>query len=364
MSMRTNKIKIICGAIFFIIALILSIMNALSDKGLQVKEWNNYYTENNIVFFYEDNNAIFKKLNSTYKISEAISGEAKETDKVLKVVELVNSIVEYDDVADSDLDNAYDILESKKDEKKTSLKDMAIITRDMLASVNIYSRVGTFRKKDSQFSNKYEYSVIEYWSKENNKWIMIDVKDQGVFYDKDDKLAAIEVLNKGLSKVSYLGNTAQKDYKNNLSKYLSTYSIAIDNTAYDKKSNSYVTYVGEKGKVELKYKNKYAYPSIYTHDTKLFGLSPFNHQHGSDKGAYIILSLKEETENNEKIDTAIIGGFKDASIINKYYLNINNQGFEEVNKYKQIRLNKGITTIKLSLDGVNTVSSITLKNNK
>lgn len=362
--MRKNKIKIIGGAIFLVVAIILSIINP-KNKGLQVTDWNNYYNEDNIVFFFEkSNNSVIKDLGKTYDLENYVSGEKSELDKVLKVAGLVNTLVEYDGVADTNLNNATEILAQKTEAKKTSAKDMAIITRDMLTSLNIYSRVGTFRKKNSQSQNNYEYTVLEYWSSESNKWIMIDVRDIGVFYNRDRKLSAIEVLNSDIGKISYLGNTPQKDYKNNLIKYLSSYSVAIDNGISSYRSNSYVTYLKEKVDVELKYKNKFAQPSIYTRESKLFERSPFNSKYGRDEKAYIILSVdeKEDDSTKEVVKSFIIGGFKDDKIMDKYYLNINNQGYEEVNKYKQIPLKKGFTKIELSLDGTNTISSVTFYN--
>ena len=328
-------------------------------------EWNNFYNEDNIVFFYEkNNNSIIRELGKTYELESYVSGEKSELDKVLKVVGLVNTLVEYDGVADTNLNNAAEILAQKTESKKTSARDMAIITRDMLTSLNIYSRVGTFRKKNSQFENSYEYTVLEYWSSENNKWIMIDVKDQGIFYDKDKKLSAIEVLSSNMGKISYLGNTPQKNYKNNLIKYLSSYSISIDNGISSYKSNSYVTYLKEKVNVEIKYKNKFAQPSIFTRESKLFERSPFNSKYGRDKKAYIILAADEKVDEKTKEVTKnfIIGGFKDDKIMDKYYLNIDNQGYEEVEKYKKIPLKKGVTKIELSLDGINTISSVTFDN--
>lgn len=363
--MKKNNLKVIAGAIFFIMAIILGIINMKNDKGLQVTEWNNYYNEDNIVFFYEKNtNSKIKELNQSYNINRLVSGEKSELDKVLKVTSLVNNLVEYDGVADTNLNNGIEILEKKKEEIKTSSKDMAIITRDMLTSLNIYSRVGTFRKKNSQFESSYEYSVLEYWSSENNKWVMIDVRDEGVFYDKDRKLSAIEVLSSDIRKISYLGKTPQKDYKNKLNEYLASYSIPIDNGISDNKSNSYITYLKEKVDVEIKYKNKFAQPSIFTRETKLFERSPFNSQYGRDEKAYIILSAteKQDEKTKESSTSLIIGGFKDDKIMDKYYLNINGKGYEEVEKYKQISLEKGITKIELSLDGATVISSITLNN--
>lgn len=365
--MKKNKVKIIAGAIFFTLVIILGIKNMIDSRGIKVEEWNNFYSENNIVFFYgKSTQDKIKELNNLYNLNNVVGEEKSELDKILKVANFVNNIVEYDDVADTNLNSGYEILDAKKEEKKTSAKDIAIITRDMLTSMNVYSRVGIFRKKNSQFSDKYEYPVVEYWSSEDNKWIMLDAKDEGIFYNKDKKLSAIEVLSSDIGKISYLGNTSQKDYKENIVDYLNSYSIAIDNSISDNKSNSYVTYLKDKVNVEIKYKNKFASPTIYTKESKLFEVSPYNRKYGRDEKAYIILapSEVEDKESKDKVVNLIIGGFKDDKIMDKYYLNINGAGYEEVDKYKQITLNKGTTRIELSLDGTTAVSSIKINKQK
>lgn len=61
-----------------------------------------------------------------------VNTEEKEFDKVLKCTNIVRELVEKDDVLETGLNNAFDILEKKGDSKKVNFKDAAIIARDII----------------------------------------------------------------------------------------------------------------------------------------------------------------------------------------------------------------------------------------
>lgn len=364
---RRNTFKIILGVIVVFGGALLGIVNQMNYKGIKVEKWDNYYNESNIVFFYEDfSSSKIKFLEDTYHLKEATKDEKTDLDKVIKITNIVNKIVEYDDVDNENLNSAYDILVDKGDKKKVSNKDMAIITRDMLSSIGINSRVGMYRSKNAQFKEKSQYYIVEFWSKEFSKWIAVDCIDQGYFVSGDTKLSAMEVLTDNFKNVSYLGKSSQKDYKNKIKKYLDSYSLQIDNTILNEKSNSYVTYLKDKDALELKYINKFAPPTIFTEETKLFEKSPYERRIGTDEKAYLILSLinSKSEENNGSITEIIIAGFKDGSVIKEYYVNIDGKGYEKVNSYTKTELKKGKTSIELSLDGQTPISSVEINREK
>lgn len=366
-SMKANKIKIYFGVFLLAIAIGLTILNVFNTKGINIKSWDNYYNENNIIFFYDEMpDEKLNKLNETYKVKEHIDGETSEIEKVLKIVDIVNTIVEADDVKESGFRNGYDILLQKTVSKKASNKDMAIITRDLLSSVGIKSRIGVFRGKNAQFDRKSEYYIVEYWSNQYTKWIVVDFLDKGYFLEGDNKLSAIEVLTKGLKNISYLGESSQRDYKNKLNKYMASYSLAIENSSYQIRSNCYVTYLKNKDALIIKYKDTFAPPTVFTEEIKLFEKSPFDKAVGSDEKAYILLSgltskPSDENSKDEKALKFLVAGFKDDKVISSYYLNINGAGYEEIKEYKEIELEKGTTKIELSLDGQTTLSSVVIE---
>lgn len=382
--MKANKFKIIAGIILIIgLPMMMLYAKAKYSEGINITKWDNYYDENNIVFFYEDSkNEKNTLLNEKYNISDYTNTEEKEFDRVLKATNIVKSLVEKDDVLETGLNNAYDILEKKGDSKKVNFKDMAIIARDVVNCTGIKTRIGVFRKGDAQHSSNYEYYVIEYWSTELNKWVMIDFLDQGYFDDDQGKLSAMEVLNCNLKKTPYTGNTAQKDYKNNLNKFLSSYSVNIENSNTSKRSNCSVTYIKNNNALEIKFKNKYPSPTIFTKETQLFEKSPFNDLVKHDEKAYLLIcpsKLTEHSKDNPKDtgsssesetdevkvvgDKVLISAFQDDKVMKSFYLNINGSGFEEVEDYKEYVLEKGTTTIELSTDGTTVVSSVAIDKN-
>ena len=366
-TMKANIFKIILGTVVVFGGALLGIVNQMSYKGIKVEKWDNYYNESNIVFFYEDfSSDKIKFLEDTYHLKEATKDEKTDLDKAIKITNIVNKIVEYDDIESKNLNSAYDILVEKGDGKKVSNKDLAIITRDMLSSIGINSRVGIYRSKNAQFKEKSQYYIVEFWSRQYGKWIAVDCIDQGYFVNGDTKLSAIEVLTNNFKDVSYLGKSSQKDYKNKLKKYLDSYSLQIDNTILYDKSNSYVTYLKDKDALELKYINGFAPPTIFTEETKLFEKSPYEGRIGRDEKAHLILSLinSKNEESNESMTEVIIAGFKDSGVIKECYVNIDGKGYEKINSYTNTELKKGKTSIQLSLDGQTPISSVEINREK
>lgn len=362
-------ICIICIMLFFI-----HFSKGNEVKELEILTWDNYYQENNIAFFYDDeNNERIKSLDTAYEVKNKLNECDSEIDKVLKSVDIAQTLCQYDDINDLNQKSGYDILKKLGGRSKVSGKDMAIIDRDLLASYGFKSRVGVFRSKNAAFDKKYSYYVVEYWSTEKNKWIMIDPIDRGYFREKDTLLSAIEVITKEYNHLFYEGKTKEKDYKNNLKKYLDSYSIEIDNTIKNNKSNAVINYVKNELGLDIKFKDKFAPPTIFTQDTKLFERNPTDNKIGQDKNAYLILMEKQDLvkmadKNQGKKDNKdsvfmILGAFKDGKIMNEYYLSTNNSEYERINRYKEIEIPKGETEYTLSTDGVNPVSKIILRKN-
>lgn len=366
-TIKSNIFKIIIGTIILFGGIILGIVNQMSYKGIKVTKWDNYYNENNIVFFYENPlNDKIKILQETYNLKEAAKEQKSDLEKVIKIVEIANKIAEYDDIESRNLNSAYDIIAEKGTQKKVANKDLAIIVRDMLSSIGYDSRVGIYRSSNAQFKQKSQYYIVEFWSRDYSKWIAIDCIDKGYFMKGNTKLSALEVLTSNLRDVAYLGKSSQKDYKNKLNKYLNSYSLQIDNTILNNKSNSYITYLKHKEALELKYIGEFAPPTIYTEQAKLFEKSPYKRRIGIDEKAYLILSLinSKNKDNDKNITEVIIAGFKDGRIIKDSYININNNGYEKIDKYKKIELKKGKTLIDLSLDGEIPISSVEINKEK
>ena len=60
--------------------------------------------------------------------------------------------------------------------------------------------------------------------------------------------------------------------------------------------------------------------------------------------------MKSEEEDVERF---VVGGFKDGSIMDEYYVGRNDGSFEKVNEYFEVELIKGENMISISCDGIN-----------
>lgn len=368
-STKSNNFRIVLGIAITVTLLVLGSLNHLYRRGINVKEYNNFYNENNIVLFYEEENSTeIKKLDDKYGITDYVENEETQFDKVLKSLNILSTIAEKDGLKDSELNSGYAILEKKNGAKKVSFKDMAIIARDIMSATGVKTRIGAFRSKDAQYDTDYEYYVVEYWSTEYSKWVMIDFLDQGYFSDDNDiKLSALEVINCNLRKTPYTGKTTQKKYKNKLNKYLESYYVDIENSSTKIRSNCDIAYVKDESDINLKFYNRIPKPTIYTNQINLFEKSPFDRGVSSDENAYILLYLSEFIRDksmfSSKDETLVIAAFNQDRTVKNFYLNINDSGYEKIENQKEITLTKGTNKIELSLDGEKTESSLIIEKN-
>ena len=366
MKIKERIIKILIVTAIIIIGGVLYKINKESYK-VEIKEWNNIYNENNIKFFYgESSDPKIKQLSEVYKTKELVASEETELNKVLKIVDIVNSIVEFDDVLISKKTNAFDILQEKAEHKKVSQRDMSIITRDLLLSTDIKARSGEFKGLNKNTAEGESYYVVEYWSEEYNKWVMLDFKDRGYIEKNNIPCSAIEIISSFDKEMKYIGKKNSKDYIKDLKKILDTYTINIDNSIGMEKSNSYIEFVKDKKYINIKFNNKYLPPTVFTENEGLFNKSPNESEIGTDENSYIILMKKEnnKVDSESNAESFIVGGFKNGRIINSYYIRQNDSELKKVEKYEDIELIDGENIIEISEDGSNILSYINIKYDK
>ena len=365
-----KKEKIIKWLILVIIVAVgitLYVINSNKKEGLRITTWDNIYNENNVNMFYDDKDSVnnskkLSSLNSNYKIKDYVASAKNEKEKALKTMELLKEIVEYDDVPDSISTDGYGILQEKGASKKVSDRDMAYIARDFLKVAGFYSRFGEFRKAEPQFEENPSYYVVEFWSETNNKWIMIDFKDEGYFEKADMPLSAMDVISENINKLVYIGNDTQSNYRKNLHKYMSSYTVAIDNTVKMDNSNSYITYCSSEKDIDLMKSNSYLGATIFTTSDVMINRKPKEEVHEKDNKAYLILMKKPLKEQGDF--TYVVGAFKDGAIIKEAYINANNEGFKLVDGYLDVELQDGKNEIQLSLDGHTVISKIVIEKDK
>lgn len=354
--------KLIGLIIIVIVAGFLFYKNFQPQQGIRVTKWDNLYNENNIKLYYEDANTVsqnnnLQALRKTYKVDEILSKGETEIDKVLKTVDILNSIVEYDDVADSNLLDGYEILKEKDNKKKATGREMAVIERDLLYTAGFQARVGEFRKSEPQFQDTPGYYVVEYYSIESNKWVMIDFRHRAYFSKGDIKQSAIEVLKSDTEKLKFTGKDKYSEYKKEFKKYLSSYTISIDNTISAENSNSNITYITSEKDIDIMEGDKYLASTIFTKNKDIFSDEPSYEPSGKDKSTKLILLKKQEAKDSKNL--YVIGAFRDSTVINNYYIKINNADWKLIDGvYYEYKLIDGENKIELSLDGKNTISTI------
>lgn len=337
------------------------------EKGITIKTWDSIYNENNIKFFYEDLSAEktesgLAKLDSEYKIKDSIKNLTSEKDIINKGMDILDSIADVDDISETNLTSGYAIISNLAGRKKLAPRDMAVLQRDIFLCEGIEARVGEFRKENPKKEKNPSYYVVEYWSTKYSKWVMIDVSNNGYLEKNGEPLSSIEVMQSKMSDLTYVGSMAQNDFKDKIKKYLSSYTIAIDNTLDNKRSNTFITYTTNKKDITLKIGNKYAPCTIYTTNKDLFSCDPSKKIEGKDSKAYLVI-MKDPEEKSED-NAYIIGAFKDDAILDQYYLKINDDEMEKVVKYKNIELSEGTTNISLLVDGQVVEAKIEIENNK
>ena len=365
----SKKTKIVRGLLILILIIggTALIYKNKSTVKVAVNQWDNIYNENNLIFFYGDNkDEKIKVLNELYNIGNEVSGEPNSLKKAIKVSEILENIIAFDDVPNSKSINGFDIIKEKNGSKKASARDVAIIYRDFLESIGLTARVGEFKRTNIQDKNQKSYYVVEFWNKSDNKWVMVDFIDHGYFDNQGFPCSATEVLNAEIRNLNYIGKSDRSEYIQKLKKVLYTYTVAIDNTTNMSKSNSYLTYFKNKEDITLIFKGKYLPPTIFTENEELVNKNPMDFKIGSDEKPYIILMKKQQENTAEEVleNSFIVGGFKSGSIMDKFYLRINNGAFEEMKSYADLYLENGLNTIEISLDGETTLNKIEIQYNK
>lgn len=355
--------KIIKGSLVLLIIIISFsfIFNNKLKHGLKIKKWDNIYNENNINFFFSNvDDEKIKILKHTNNVEEKVKNEKDMLKKAINVIGVLNEIITFDDIPSTNRINGFDILNDKGASKKASARDLGIIYRDVLESLGYTARLGEFKRTNTSFNKEKSYYVVEYWSKEYNKWIMIDFIDKGYFDNNGFPCSAMELLDIEIRNLNYNGNTDRRDYIPMLKKVLYTYTINIDNTTDMKRSNSYLTYIKDKNDIKLKFKGNYLPPTIFTENKDLMNKNPIEESISQDKKAYIVLMKKQEDSNESDANKAafIIGAFNDGKVMEEYYIREKAGEFIKVKKYMDIILTEESNTIDLSLNAKDVISSI------
>jgi len=363
--LKKSKAKIIFVALVTALALLSGCKKESVKKTLEVSKWDNLYEGKNIHFYYEDFvNTQIEELNRLYQLNGTIGSKGDELERALKITEWIHSKMKYDQGSISAKDNAIEILKEKETAPKASDREFSIVFNQACTALGIYARRGEFRVKNAEIAKERDYyKVNEIWSDKYNKWIMIDPSAKVYITRENIPLSAMEIVESKLENIEVKGLEDSKDYINRLKNLIYSYTINIDNSIYGKKrSNSFITYLPKGEMPELKFKNGYAPPSIYVNTNTLFNISPKVEyvDDKSDKIPTMILMKKITEEQKSDNKTFVVGVFNNSVMVDTYYLKINDEEWEKINKYKEVTLNKGSNTISLSLDGKEVIREIVI----
>jgi hypothetical protein len=362
--MKDKKIirKIVIVICFFIVLSNLSACKS-QQKDLSVTKWENIYEGNNIHFYYEDfKNLNIIELNQKYKLAEKVADAKDELEKANRLKGWIHEKMEFNKGSNTTKEDALNILTEVERVKKASDKDFAIVFSQAASSVGLYSRRGELKGKDEIKEIKnMTFKVCEIWSDTYNKWFMVDVSNGCYMEDNGVPLSAIEIIEKGLENVQIIGISNRKKYLKEMMPLFYSYSIEIDNNIYGtKKSNAYITYLKPGESPELKNKSGFIPPTIFVNKGELFGNSPKNNyiDNKSDNQPTIILMKKDIKQDLNGILTFSCGLFKNSTMVQTYYISVNNSPWTKVNKYTDVLFKEGINSIRISEDGINTLREI------
>jgi len=364
--LKTRKRKNIgLGVLVIILSVvgfwIFSQQDKENDYTTKIEKWDNLYSGNNIKFYYIDSSvAEIATLKSKYKVDTLVDENSSE---IMKCIDINKWLYEKGEITLSNMDtdkDAEELLSILTSEKKVSQKDYNTILQELLSSIGIKVRIGEYRLDGN-------YSVLEVWDSNFNKWIMFDAVAGGYFKKGDEPLSAIQVLNEDLSQLKVSSDedrALEKKSIKSLNKCLGTYSIRIDNSKYEGSIiNSYITYIKDIKDAQLEASQGYIPPTIFVDNESLFSISPYEEyvNDESDEIPTIIFAKKNLKDDDENYTKFTLGAFMNSVMTEEFYVRINQGEFIKADTYYNLSIEKGATTIEISLDGVNPLRQIVIK---
>ena len=360
-SMRKNSIfyRIL---IFVIITAAIFIWNfkvrtdsSSKDIGLKITKWDNFYSGENIHFYYLDpNNENLSKLKSKYELNKLIDNKADQLDNSIKIMNFINKSVKAESTSMTSDKATLKIMEAAFNGDKISDSDYTTIYEECLASVGINARRGVLRSTDSKVKGKSYFNVCEIWSDKYNKWVMIDGVNGCYMKEKGIPLGATQIIDKGIGKLEIVNLKNTSKYIKNMAVYYESYSISVDNNKYGElKSNSKITYLKGVQLPKIETKEGFIQPTIFVNDPKVFS-TPQATQYvntGKEKIPTLILAKRDLKNDTKDVQNFTIGAFMNSYMLSNYFISVNGSDYIKVDTFYNAKIIKGINSIKLSQDG-------------
>ncbi|MGH4052420.1 MAG: transglutaminase domain-containing protein [Clostridium sp.] len=344
--------------IFAIITAAIFIWNyKVSDKdiGLSVTKWKNFYSGDNIHFYYLDpKNENLSKLKTKYKLDKIVDNKVDQLANSLKIMNFINEKVKAGSTSMTSDKTALQIMDEAFNGGKISDNDYTTIYEECLASVGISVRRGVLRSTDSKVKGKSYFNVCEIWSDKYQNWIMIDGVNGCYMSQKGIPLGATQIIDKEVGKVEITGIKDTSKYIKNMGDYYQSYSISIDNNKYGElKSNSKITYLKDKQLPNIETKEGFIQPTIFVNDLKVFSESPTVKyvDSGDDKVPTLIFAKRDLKNDTKDVQNFTIGAFMNSYMVEDYFISVNGSDYIKVDTYYDLKIIKAVTSIKLSQDG-------------
>lgn len=325
------------------------------QEGLSVTKWDNFYSGDNIHFYYlNPQNENLLKLKAKYGLAKLIDTKADPLDNSIKIMEFINENVKAQSKSMTSDKNAIEIMEAAFDGSRISDSDYVVMYEECLASVGINVRRGLLRSTDKNNNEKSFFNVCEVWSDKYKKWVMIDGVNGCYMKEKEVPLSAVEIINKGIAKVKVELLKDTSKYIKNMSTYYESYSISVDNNKYGElKSNSEITFLKAKQLPTIETKEGFIKPTIFVNNIEAFNKSPkIEYVNTAKDKIPTLIFAKKDLKNDEKgVENFTGGAFMNSYMLSKYFVSVNGSDYIKVETFFDLKIIKGVNTIKLSQDG-------------
>lgn len=370
---KSRVLSFLLGLLIIVSAIIALIYrnndtNNIYTYKVRINQWDNVYSGENIKFYFMNKeNENLSKLKSKYGIEKVIEGSKNDLEKTMLIINWLNKKFEVRASAMKSKKTTEKLLQEMETNRVIAVTDFNNILEDALSSIGITCRIGQFRGiSNAKGIEESEYEVLEVWSDAHGKWIMIDSVLGGYILKDDIPISATEMLTSNSNNLKIHNSSNIKNYFKNITKYLATYSIKINNDKYQKNnSNSIITLVKRKDAIQIEAPNGFIQPTIFVENTKIFDTSPkiVHHNDESDEVPTIILAKKNLKEDTMDYTKFTVGAFINSYMLDKYFISINGKEYRQVKRYYDLSLPSGITTLRLSLDGKNELRKIEFEAN-
>lgn len=206
----------------------------LNEKNIAI--YHSGSSNKNIQFTYIDfNNTYLRRLRNIYQIDKMINSNMSEIECVLILSNWVHSLWVHEG---TNIPSKYDpisIIEESKEGRGFRCTEYAFVLNGLINSLGIHSRIVNLMNKDIEtLESGAGHNVVEFFAREQNKWIMADAAWDIITVKNDIPLSSLELYYAIIDdprdiKFLSISNKNTDRYLEEIIKYLYYYSTYVDN---------------------------------------------------------------------------------------------------------------------------------------